>query len=126
MDYSSYHTSRYIQKRSGPCIYASIMFVIAINYQGATLALAGQNFLLIFVGGLWAIVGGIIFLARKTSKQQRTVTADPIQEQLQPQIDLARQIQTSDKQSIHSFSSFTICNRFCNYRCSWHADYSMV
>ena len=58
------------------------MFVIAIAYQGATLALAGQNFLLIFVGGLWAIVGGIIFLPRKTSKQQRTVTADPIQERL--------------------------------------------
>ena len=48
--------------------------------------MAGQNFLLIFVGGLWAIVGGIIFLARKTPKQQRTVTADPIQEQLQPQL----------------------------------------
>ena len=66
--------------------YASLMYVIAINYQGATLALAGQNFLLIFVGGLWAIVGGIIFLARKTPKQQSTVTADPIQEPLQPQL----------------------------------------
>ena len=62
------------------------MFVIAITNQGATLALAGQNFLLIFVGGLWAIVGGIIFLARKTPKQQSTVTADPIQEPLQPQL----------------------------------------
>ena len=66
--------------------FASLMFVIGITYQGATLALAGQNFLEIFVGGLWAIVGGIIFMARKTSKQQRTVTADPIQEQLQPQL----------------------------------------
>ena len=66
--------------------FASLMFVIAIAYQGATPALAGQNFLLIFVGGLWAIVGGIIFLPRKTSKQQRTVTADPIQEQPQPQL----------------------------------------
>ena len=66
--------------------YASLMYVIAINYQGATLALAGQNFLLIFVGGLWAIVGGIIFLARKTPKQQSTVTADPIKEPLQPQL----------------------------------------
>ena len=66
--------------------YASLMFVIAIAYQGVTLALAGQNFLLIFVGGLWAIVGGIIFLARKTPKQQSTVTANPIQEQLQPQL----------------------------------------
>jgi hypothetical protein len=67
--------------------FASLMFVIAITNQGATLALAGQNFLLIFVGGLWAIVGGIIFwMVRKTSKQQRTVTADPIQEQLQPQL----------------------------------------
>ena len=66
--------------------FASLMFVIAIAYQGATLALAGQNFLLIFVGGLWAIVGGIIFLARKTSKQQLTVTANPIQEQHQPKL----------------------------------------
>ena len=66
--------------------YASLMYVIAINYQGATLTLTGQNFLLIFVGGLWAIVGGIIFLARKTPKQQSTVTADPIQEPLQPQL----------------------------------------
>ncbi len=49
-------------------------------------ALAGQSFLLIFVGGLWGIVGGIIFLARKTPKQQSTVTADPIQEPLQPQL----------------------------------------
>ena len=62
------------------------MFVIAIDYHGATLALAGQNFLLVFVGGLWAIVGGFIFLRRKTSKQQRTVTADPIQEPVQPQL----------------------------------------
>ena len=66
--------------------FASLMFVIAIAYQGATPALAGQNFLLIFVGGLWAIVGGFIFLPRKTSKQQRAVTADPNQEQLQPQL----------------------------------------
>ena len=47
---------------------------------------AGHHFLLIFVGGLWGIVGGIIFLARKTPKQQSTVTADPIQEPLQPQL----------------------------------------
>ena len=57
-------------KAFGTLFYASLMYVIAINYQGATLTLAGQNFLLIFVGGLWGIVGGIIFLARKTPKQQ--------------------------------------------------------
>ena len=73
-------------KAFGTMYLASLMYVVAINYQGATLALAGQNFLLIFVGGLWAIVGGIIFLARKTPKQQSTVTADPIQEPLQPQL----------------------------------------
>ena len=66
--------------------FASLMFVIAIATQGATLTLAGQNFLLLFVGGLWAIVGGIIFPARKTSKQQRTVTADPFQEQHLPKL----------------------------------------
>ena len=59
---------------------------MSLELRYATLALAGQNFLEIFVGGLWAIVGGIIFMARKTSKQQHTVTADPIQEQLQPQL----------------------------------------
>ena len=42
--------------------------------------------MLLFVGGLWAIVGGIIFPARKTSKQQRTVTADPFQEQHLPKL----------------------------------------
>ena len=66
--------------------FASLMFVIAIASQGATLALVGQNFLLIFVGGLWATVGGMIFLARKTPKQQSTLTADPIQEQPQPHL----------------------------------------
>lgn len=85
--------------------FASLMFVIGITNQGATLAIAGQNFLLIFVGGLWAIVGGIIFqVARKTSKQQRTVTADPIQEQPQPQLtwqDRFRPLRSN--LSIHSY-----------------------
>ena len=67
-------------------LYISLIFVIAINYQDATLAQTGQNFLLIFVGGLWAIVGGMIFLARKTSKEQHTITTDPIQEQSQSKL----------------------------------------
>ena len=107
--------------------FASLLFVIGITYQGATLALAGQNFLAIFVGGLWAIVGGIIFqVARKTSKQQRHCNSRSYPRTSSTSVDLARQIQTSEKQSIHSFSSFPICNRFCDYRCSCHADYSMV
>lgn len=72
-------------KAFGTLLYFCVMFGIAIAFHGATLALAGQNFLLILVGGLWATVGDFIFL-RKTSKQQRTVTADPIQEQPQPQL----------------------------------------
>jgi hypothetical protein len=73
-------------KTFGIVLFASLMFIVAIPFQGATLALVGQNFLLIFVGGLWATVGGIIFLPRKNPKQQRTVTADPIQEQPQPHL----------------------------------------
>ena len=70
--------------------FATVVYVVAIAtpYEGITptLTLTGVDFLLFFAGGLWAIVGGMIFLARKTSKQQRTVTADPIQEPLQPQL----------------------------------------
>lgn len=67
-------------------MFASLVFVIAISTHGANLTLAGQHFLLFFAGGLWAIVGGMIFLVRKTSKQQRTVAADPFQEQHQPKL----------------------------------------
>ena len=83
--------------------YASLMFVIGTANQGATLSLAGQDFLLIFVGGLWAIVGGFIYLAHKTSKQQRTVTADPIQEPLQPQLTWQDRLRPlTSNLSIHS------------------------
>ena len=67
-------------------MFASLVFVIGIATQGATLTLAGQDFLLFFAGGLWAIVCGMIFPARKTSKQQGPVTADPFQEQHQPKL----------------------------------------
>ena len=63
-----------------------LVFVIAIAISGCYPTLAGQDFLLFFAGGLWAIVGGMIFPARKTSKQQGTVTADPFQEQHQPKL----------------------------------------
>ena len=70
--------------------FATVVYVVAIAtpYEGITptLTLAGVDFLLFFAGGLWAIVGGMIFLARKTSKQQRTVTADPFQKQHQPKL----------------------------------------
>ena len=83
--------------------YASIIFVIAITFQGATPAMAGQNFVLIFVGGLWAIVGGIIFLPRKTSKQQHTVTTDPIQEQPQSKLTWQDKLRPlTSNLSIHS------------------------
>ena len=83
--------------------YASIIFVIAITFQGATPAMAGQNFLLIFVGGLWAIVGGIIFLPRITSKQQHTVTTDPIQEQPQSKLTWQDKLRPlTSNLSIHS------------------------
>ena len=67
-------------------MFASLVFVIGIATQGATLTLAGQDFLLFFAGGLWAIVCGMIFPARKTSKQQGPVTANPFQEQHQPKL----------------------------------------
>ena len=67
-------------------MFASLMFVIAIAFSWCYPNSSWPDFLLIFVGGLWAIVGGFIFLPRKTSKQQRTVTADPIQEPHQPKL----------------------------------------
>ena len=67
-------------------MFASLVYVIAIATHGATLTLAGEHFLLFFAGGLWAIVGGMIFRARKTTKQRHTVTADPFQEQHQSKL----------------------------------------
>ena len=51
-------------------MFASIVFVVAIATQDATLTLAGQGFLLFFAGGLYAILGCIIFPAHRTSMQQ--------------------------------------------------------
>ena len=113
-------------KTFGLVLFAGLMFIIAIASQGVTLALVGQNFLLIFVGGLWATVGGIIFLPRKTTKQQQYCNSRSYPRTASTSFDLARQIQTSDKQSIHSLSIFPIFIRFCDYRCNWHADCSMV
>ena len=65
-------------------MFTGLVFVIAIATHHATLTLAGQAFLLIVAGGLWAILGGIIFPARKTSKRP-TLAEDSIQKQHQQQ-----------------------------------------
>lgn len=64
---------------------ASIVFVASLGLTGSssiTPALAGPSFLLIFAGGLWAIVGGKIFPVRIGSKQQHgVVTESSVHEQ---------------------------------------------
>lgn len=62
-------------------MFASIVFVIGIATQDASITLAGQAFLLFVVGGLWAILGGIIFPARRNSKQHPIVIEDSVQVQ---------------------------------------------
>ena len=53
-------------------MFAGIVFVVAITTQDATLTLTGQAFLLIVIGGLWAILSGVIFPASKFLKRHTT------------------------------------------------------
>jgi hypothetical protein len=62
-------------------MFAEIVFVVAITTQDATLTLTGQVFLLIVIGGLWAILSGVIFPASKFLK--RHTTDQSVQEQHQ-------------------------------------------
>jgi hypothetical protein len=50
-------------------MFACIVFVVAIATQDATLTLTSQTFLLIVIGGLWAIFSGVIFPASKFLKR---------------------------------------------------------
>ena len=86
--------------------FAGIWFVIGVTTQDTTLTLTGQAFLLVLIGGLWAILIGIIFPAHKflkphtTTDQCMTTTESST---ISGQIDTARQIQTfSSNLSIHS------------------------
>ena len=65
-------------------MFGNILFTVAILTQGSTPNLVGQFFLLIVVGGLWAIMGGIIFPANRFSKPP-TVAKDTVQKQQQQQ-----------------------------------------
>jgi Fusaric acid resistance protein-like len=52
--------------------FAGIWFVIGVATQDTTLTLTGQAFLLVLIGGLWAILVGIIFPAHKFLKPHTT------------------------------------------------------
>lgn len=65
---------------------ASIVFVVGITTQDASINLAGLGFLLFVVGGLWAILGGIIFPARKNSKEHPIVKEEDSVQVQQPQL----------------------------------------
>jgi uncharacterized membrane protein YccC len=86
-------------------MFAGIVFVVAITTQDATLTLTGQAFLLIVIGGLWAILSGVIFPASKFLK--RHTTDQSVQEQCQehPEAKLTRQDKFklfTSRLSIHS------------------------
>ena len=53
--------------------FAGIWFVIGVATQDTTLTLTGQAFLLVLIGGLWAILVGIIFPAHKFLKPQQPI-----------------------------------------------------
>ena len=69
----------------------ALWFVIGVATQDTTLTLTGQAFLLVLIGGLWAILAGVIFPAHKFWKQQ--TTNKPVQEHRtqQPLTKLTRQ-----------------------------------
>jgi hypothetical protein len=46
-------------------MFVGIAFVVAITTQDATLTHTSQAFLLIVIGGLWAILSGVIFPTSK-------------------------------------------------------------
>jgi hypothetical protein len=71
--------------------FAGIWFVIGVATPDASLTLTGQAFLLVLIGGLWAIIIGIIFPAHKFSKPH-TTTDQSVQEYntQQPQARLTR------------------------------------
>jgi uncharacterized membrane protein YccC len=52
--------------------FAGIWFVIGVATPDTTLTLTGQSFLLVLIGGLWAILAGIIFPAHKFMKPHTT------------------------------------------------------
>ena len=60
--------------------FAGIWFVIGVATQDTTLTLTGQAFLLVLIGGLWAILAGIIFPAHKFLKPH-TTTDQSVQQQ---------------------------------------------
>ncbi|HEY7227915.1 MAG TPA: hypothetical protein VH481_07305 [Nitrososphaeraceae archaeon] len=62
-------------------MFVGIVFVVAITTQDATLTLTSQAFLLIVIGGLWAILSGVIYPSSKFLK--RHTTHQSVQEQCQ-------------------------------------------
>ena len=69
-------------------MFAGIVFVVAITTQDATLILTGQVFLLIVIGGFWAILSGVTFPASKFLKRHTTVQSVHEQHQEHPEAKL--------------------------------------
>lgn len=66
------------------CYLASLVFVASLGLTGSssvTLTMAVPSFLLIFAGGLWAIVGSKIFPLRIAKGKEGSVTERTVQEQ---------------------------------------------
>jgi hypothetical protein len=56
----------------------SIVFSIGIGLPGSSISVAGEGFLLYFVGGLWALLGVVIPLLHSTSKPKPTTVSVPL------------------------------------------------
>jgi Fusaric acid resistance protein-like len=56
----------------------SIVFSIGIGLPGPSISVAGEGFLLYFVGGLWALLGVVIPLLHSTSKPKPTTVSVPL------------------------------------------------
>ncbi len=74
--------------------FVAVNFVLGVASRNVTLTSTGLDFLLVLIGGLWAILTGAIFPAHKFSKRHRT-TNQSVQEQRhqqqQSQAKLTRQ-----------------------------------
>jgi hypothetical protein len=59
-------------------LVCSIVFSIGIGLPGPSISDAGEEFLLYFVGGLWALLGVVIPLLHSTSKPKPAIVSVPL------------------------------------------------
>ena len=88
-------------------MFAGIVYVVAITTQDANLTLTGQAFLPIVIGGLWAILSGVIFPATKFLK--RHTTDQSVQEQCQehPEAKLTDKTNSNFLQAVYPYTPNT-------------------